>query len=74
MWRAIPDNLLDYRPHQKTNTIRDILIRPIHSEWRFFAQFVGTRHRLALREPPQTMLEGCERAARIARQGDPGGG
>jgi hypothetical protein len=74
MWRAIPDNLLDYRPHQKTNTIRDILIRPIHSEWRFFAQFVGTRHRLALHEPPPAMLEWCERAARIAQQGDPGGG
>ena len=68
MWRAIPDNLLDYRPHQKTNTIRAILIHQIHSEWRFFAQFVGTRHRLALHEPPPAMLEWCERVARIAQQ------
>ncbi len=74
MWRAIKDNLLDYRPHEKTNTIRAILVHRFLSERRFFAQFVGTRHRFALHEPPQAMLEGCERAARIARQGDPGGG
>jgi hypothetical protein len=74
MWRAIPDDLLDYRPHEKANTIRAILVHQILSERRFFAQFVGTRHRLALDEPPQAMLEGCERAARSARQGDHGGG
>jgi hypothetical protein len=74
MWRAIPDDLLDYRPHEKTNTIRAILVHQILSERRLFAQFVGTRHRLALHEPPQAMLEGCERAARIARPDDPGGG
>jgi hypothetical protein len=74
IWRAIPVDLLDYPPHQKTNTIRSILVHQILSERRFFAQFVGTRHRLALHEPPPVMLEGCERAARIARQGDPGEG
>lgn len=46
MWRAIPDDLLDYRPHEKTNTIRAILAHQILSERRFFAQFVGTE------EPP----------------------
>ena len=46
MWRAIPDDLLDYRPHEKTNTIRAILVHQILSERRFFAQFVGTE------EPP----------------------
>jgi hypothetical protein len=74
MWRAIPDDLPDYRPREKTNTIRAILVHQILSERRLFAQFVGTRHRLALHEPPQAMLEGCERAARIARPDDPGGG
>src|SRR3954447_21565111 len=46
MWRAIPDDLLEYRPHEKTNTIRAILAHQILSERRFFAQFVGTE------EPP----------------------
>jgi uncharacterized damage-inducible protein DinB len=46
MWKAIPDDLLDYRPHEKTNTIRAILVHQILSERRFFAQFVGTE------EPP----------------------
>lgn len=42
MWRVIPDDLLDYRPHEKTNTIRAILVHQIVSGRRFFAQFVGT--------------------------------
>jgi uncharacterized damage-inducible protein DinB len=42
VWRAIPDDLLDFRPHEKTNTIRAILAHQILSERRFFAQFVGT--------------------------------
>jgi uncharacterized damage-inducible protein DinB len=42
MWRAVPENLLDFRPHEKTNTIRMILAHQLLSERRFFAQFVGT--------------------------------
>jgi uncharacterized damage-inducible protein DinB len=42
MWRAVPDGLLDFRPHAKTNTIRMILAHQLLSERRFFAQFVGT--------------------------------
>ena len=42
MWRAIPDDLLDFKPHEKVNTIRAILVHQILSERRFFAQFVGT--------------------------------
>ena len=42
VWRAVPDELLDYRPHEKTNAIRAILVHQILSERRFFAQFVGT--------------------------------
>src|SRR6516164_8684610 len=41
MWRAIPDVLLDFKPHEKVNTIRAILRHQILSERRFFAQFVG---------------------------------
>src|SRR3954466_13573770 len=50
MWRAIPDDLPDYKPHEKTNTIRAILAHQILSERRFFAQFVGTE------EPPVESL------------------
>ena len=46
MWRAIPDDLLDFKPHEKVNTIRAILVHQILSERRFFAQFVG------IQEPP----------------------
>jgi uncharacterized damage-inducible protein DinB len=50
VWRAVPDDLLDYRPHEKTNTVRAILVHQILSERRFFAQFVGTE------EPPAEKL------------------
>jgi uncharacterized damage-inducible protein DinB len=42
VWRAVPDDLLDFKPHEKTNPIRTILIHQLLSERRFFAQFVGT--------------------------------
>src|SRR6266849_7732712 len=42
MWRAIPDDLLEFKPHDKVNTIRAILVHQLLSERRFFAQFVGT--------------------------------
>jgi len=50
MWRAIPDVLVNFKPHEKTNTIRAILAHQLLSERRFFAQFVG------LDEPPATEL------------------
>ncbi len=46
VWRAVPDGLLDFKPHEKTNSIRAIFIHQLLSERRFFAQFVGTE------EPP----------------------
>jgi uncharacterized damage-inducible protein DinB len=42
VWRAVPDGLLDFKPHEKTNPIRTILAHQLLSERRFFAQFVGT--------------------------------
>src|SRR5215831_8848734 len=58
MWRAIPDDLLDYKPHEKVNTIRAILVHQILSERRFFAQFVGTE------EPPvEELLPSSEKPA-----------
>jgi uncharacterized damage-inducible protein DinB len=41
LWRAVADDLLDYKPHETVNTIRAILVHQILSERRFFAQFVG---------------------------------
>jgi uncharacterized damage-inducible protein DinB len=46
VWRAVPDGLLDFRPHEKTNPIRTILGHQLLSERRFFAQFVGTEEPL----------------------------
>jgi uncharacterized damage-inducible protein DinB len=46
MWRAVPENVLDFKPHEKTNSIRNIMVHQILSERRFFAQFVG------IQEPP----------------------
>src|SRR3982074_2300969 len=41
-WRAVPDEFLDFKPHEKTNPIRTILVHQLLSERRFFGQFVGT--------------------------------
>src|SRR5205823_9344040 len=41
VWRAVPDALLDFRPHGKTNPIRTILVHQLLSERRFFAEFAG---------------------------------
>jgi uncharacterized damage-inducible protein DinB len=46
VWRAVPDALLDFKPHEKTNTIRTILVHQLLSERRFFAEFAR------LDEPP----------------------
>ena len=50
MWRAVPDDLLDFRPHERTNPIRTILVHQLLSERRFFAEFAG------LIEPPVEKL------------------
>jgi uncharacterized damage-inducible protein DinB len=46
MWWTVQDRLLDFKPHEKTNPIRTILVHQLLSERRFFGQFVGTE------EPP----------------------
>lgn len=50
MWRSVPDEYLDFMPHEKVNSIRTIMVHQILSERRFFAQFVG------LQEPPVEKL------------------
>ena len=44
VWRAVPDELLDFKRHEKTNSIRTILVYQLLSERRFFAA-VGEGHR-----------------------------
>jgi uncharacterized damage-inducible protein DinB len=46
VWRAVPEAVLDFKPHEQTNSIRRILVHQLLSERRFFAQFVG------IDEPP----------------------
>jgi uncharacterized damage-inducible protein DinB len=41
VWRAVPDPLLDFRPHAKANTIRTILTHQLLSERRLLAEFAG---------------------------------
>lgn len=41
MWSSIPQDLLDFSPHEKTNSIRTILKHQLLSERRFFSEFVG---------------------------------
>jgi hypothetical protein len=40
-WRAVPDTLLDFKPHPKVNTIRVIFTHQLLSERQFFAEFAG---------------------------------
>jgi uncharacterized damage-inducible protein DinB len=61
MWAAVPDDRLDFRPHEKVNTVRTILVHQLLSERRFFAQFVGTA------EPPvEELLPAGERPGTAA--------
>lgn len=50
MWKAVPLELIDFSPHDKTNSIRTILKHQLLSERRFFFEFVG------LEEPPVESL------------------
>jgi uncharacterized damage-inducible protein DinB len=43
MWRAVPDHVLEFKPHEKVNSIRTIFAHQLLSERRFFGQFVGTQ-------------------------------
>jgi uncharacterized damage-inducible protein DinB len=60
MWRAVTDDLLDFKPHEKTNTIRTILVHQVLSERRFFAEFVG------IAEPPADQLLPAGEAPTVA--------
>ena len=50
VWTELRDDQLDFAPHRRSSTIRQILTHQILSERRFFAEFIG------LAEPPVESL------------------
>jgi uncharacterized damage-inducible protein DinB len=50
VWQELQDHQLDFRPHTRSSSIRQILVHQILSERRFFAEFIG------LSEPPPDSL------------------
>jgi len=40
-WNEFSENGLDFRPHPKSSTVRDIMKHQLLSERRFFAEFLG---------------------------------
>ena len=55
VWSELRDAQLDFRPHPRSSSVRQVLVHQILSERRFFAEFVG------LAEPPvETLLPAGE--------------
>lgn len=50
VWSELTDEQLEYRPHSRSSSIRQILVHQILSERRFFAEFIG------FDEPPPDAL------------------
>ena len=50
VWNEVPDGQLEFRPHPRSSSLRQILVHQILSERRFFAEFIG------LAEPPVESL------------------
>ena len=65
-----PDDLLDFKPHDKVNTIRAILVHQILSERRFFAQFVGTEEPPVEELPPGDQATGPSLPGQVRRAGE----
>lgn len=42
VWHCFTPEDLDFRPHEKSTTVRDILKHQLLSERRFFGEFIGT--------------------------------
>jgi len=62
VWRAFSTEDLDFRPHPRSSTVREIMRHQLLSERRFFGEFLGapepkTAHILPLNEAPEAFLE-----------------
>ena len=68
VWSELTDAQLEFRPHARSSTVRQILAHQILSERRFFAEFVG------LAEPPvETLLPPGDAPERRRLRGAPRG-
>jgi uncharacterized damage-inducible protein DinB len=61
VWTEVGDEQLDFRPHGRSSSIRQILVHQILSERRFFAEFLG------LPEPPVEQLLPSGEAPSVAQ-------
>ena len=43
IWSELTDDNLEFRPHSRSSSVRQILVHQILSERRFFAEFIGLR-------------------------------
>ncbi len=41
VWSELRDDQLEFRPHARSSSVRDLLVHQILSERRFFAEFIG---------------------------------
>ena len=69
VWRCFAPEDLDYSPHEKSSTVRDILKHQLLSERRFFGEFVGTPEPPAAEVLPASLeLSACiQRMIELAR-------
>lgn len=69
VWRCFAAVDLDFRPHPRSSTVRDILKHQLLSERRFFAEFIGTPEPPAEDVLPASLeLKPCiERMVELAR-------
>jgi hypothetical protein len=69
VWRCFAPEDMDYRPDEKSSTVREILKHQLLSERRFFAEFVGTPEPPAAEVLPGVLEPGpcVERLVELAR-------
>ena len=61
-WNEFSENDLDFRPHPKSTSVRDIMKHQLLSERRFFAEFLGVPEPSATEVLPPTLTrEACVR-------------
>lgn len=69
VWKQFGDADLDYRPHARSMTVREIMRHQILSERRFFAEFLGSPEPAASEAIPavDSVTALTERVAELAR-------
>lgn len=68
-WRQFSDSDLDFKPHPKSSTVKDILKHQLLSERRFFGEFLGTPEPASDHILPASMTveNCCQRVAAMAK-------